>query len=247
MNDTGWRPGTAGPERATRPLRTRHPGKANPTAGCCLRLSLPWRSERLRATGSYLSSWFCQSTCNVPGGLSRSWPGAIASGGRLPTDVRLLARPVAPLNSAIGGGPEHVRIARCHLAGSDTFGFVHGSVGADQQAVRPPAVPKGNTDAGRDMHRGPVELEGSGQHMQHPLGASGCLSAVSNPFEENHELVTAEPGEGVGVAKATPQSVGAAHQQLVTCVVAMAVVDELEPIQVDEQYGDGGVDPCGQR
>ncbi len=68
----------------------------------------------------------------------------------------------------------------------------------------------------------------------HPLG--GGLVAVG---EEQRELVAAEAGHHVGVAHRAAQDAADGDQQLVAGVVAEAVVDLLEVVEVEQQHRAG--------
>ena len=54
--------------------------------------------------------------------------------------------------------------------------------------------------------------------------------------QQHRELVAAEPGRGVAGPDAAADPVGHRGQQLVAGLVAEAVVDRLEPVQVDEEH-----------
>ena len=54
--------------------------------------------------------------------------------------------------------------------------------------------------------------------------------------QQRRELVAAEPGGGVAGPYATAQPPRDQREQLVPGVVAEAVVDRLEPVQVDEEH-----------
>jgi hypothetical protein len=55
-------------------------------------------------------------------------------------------------------------------------------------------------------------------------------------FQQDRELVAAQTGHGIGRADAGPEPFRDQTQQLVTCGVPEAVVDILEPVEVDEQH-----------
>ena len=57
-------------------------------------------------------------------------------------------------------------------------------------------------------------------------------------FEQDRELVATESGDGVGGPHARAQTLGDRAQELVAGRVTEAVVDVLEPVEVDEQHGE---------
>ena len=59
--------------------------------------------------------------------------------------------------------------------------------------------------------------------------------------DQDEELVAAEPGDDVGRPHRASQPVGHDAQELVARRVAVAVVHELEVVEVDEEHGDGEV------
>ena len=78
--------------------------------------------------------------------------------------------------------------------------------------------------------------------LAQPLGDVDRLA-----LHHDDELVAAEAGEHVVVAQRRAQATGDRLQQLVADLVAEAVVDRLEVVEVDEQHGDlaelGGREP----
>ena len=60
-------------------------------------------------------------------------------------------------------------------------------------------------------------------------------------FQQDHELVPAEPGHRVFGANALVQAPRSSHQQFVAHLVAEAVVDQLEIVQVKEQQAYRGM------
>ena len=81
-----------------------------------------------------------------------------------------------------------------------------------------------------------------------PLSCSGWLSTDSSSpatlldlapfgsfFQNDHELVAAEPRHHVARTQRAPQPAADLHQQHVAGVVAQRIVDDLEPVEIDEQ------------
>jgi hypothetical protein len=67
--------------------------------------------------------------------------------------------------------------------------------------------------------------------------------SVNDAFKEYDELVSSEAGNGVGIAQAALEPVGALDQQLIADLVTVRVVHDLETVEVDEQHCDCGPDP----
>ena len=66
---------------------------------------------------------------------------------------------------------------------------------------------------------------------------------------QHHELVAAEAGDGVARPHERAQALGRLDEQLVADLVAQAVVDDLEAVEVEEQHRAGQLAPfdAGQR
>ena len=87
--------------------------------------------------------------------------------------------------------------------------------------------------------------------------ATSRTCAFGGVHDDQRELVPAEPGDGVGAAADRPQPPGDLDQQLVADGVPEAVVDRLEPVEVEHEHGgqvpaasgagDGLVDALGQQ
>ena len=66
------------------------------------------------------------------------------------------------------------------------------------------------------------------------------------PDAEHDELVAAEPGDGVAVADGAAEAVRDLDEHRVAAVVAEAVVDVLEAVEVAEQHRDAPLGAVGQ-
>ena len=64
------------------------------------------------------------------------------------------------------------------------------------------------------------------------------LGAVLHRVAQHHELVAAEPGDEVAGPHHGTEALGHLDQELVPGVVAEAIVDQLEAVEIEE--GDGG-------
>ena len=92
---------------------------------------------------------------------------------------------------------------------------------------------------------------------QDALGERDDVGLVGDVLADDDELVAAQPGHGVARPQRRVDAARDADQHLVADVVAERVVDVLEPVEVDEQHGDGaraavragqrGVEPVAQQ
>ena len=73
---------------------------------------------------------------------------------------------------------------------------------------------------------------------QQPLRDRDRILLAAGAVEQQRELVAAEARRGVALAEAGAQAVGHGAQQLVAGVVAVAVVDRLELVDVEQQHAD---------
>ena len=55
--------------------------------------------------------------------------------------------------------------------------------------------------------------------------------------QHDNELVAPQTGDGVGLAHAGLETLCNLYQQPVACIMATAIVDALEIIQIDHQHG----------
>jgi hypothetical protein len=116
------------------------------------------------------------------------------------------------------------------------LGAVHGGVGAGQQqrAVAAVVGTERDTDARVDVEGHAVEHEGVAQGRTQ--AARDLLRASCVGFgQEDGELVTAHPGEEVAGLQSPLQAWPHQAQQVVAHAVPEAVVDLLEPVQIDHQ------------
>ncbi len=94
-----------------------------------------------------------------------------------------------------------------------------------------------------------AELEGPVERAVDPFGDRQRLLLVGELLDQDPELVAAEAGDGVAGAEVRAQPRRDRPQQLVALVVAEAVVDQLEVVEVEEEdaHGGSGVLGAGQR
>ena len=120
------------------------------------------------------------------------------------------------------------------------LGAVHRDVGApDQLAALDPRSGHRDPDARPELHlalaRSDVDRLGDGEHE--PVGDPLRVGRPGSG-DDDGELVTAEPRRVVAAAQHLAHPSTDALQDLVAGVVAEAVVDPLEPVEVEEQHGD---------
>src|ERR1700674_2325456 len=72
------------------------------------------------------------------------------------------------------------------------------------------------------------------------LGFPAGRGTLSN----DSEFVAADPGDGVYIAHGCEQSLRDGAEQLITDFVPMGIIDDLEPVQVDEEHGDATATPA---
>ena len=89
----------------------------------------------------------------------------------------------------------------------------------------------------------PLDLERLAQDVEHAFGDQFRPGVEAGAFHEHHELVAAEPTDGIAVAQHRGQPHRDRLEQLVAGTVPERVVDVLEPVEVDEQRGGRHVVP----
>jgi hypothetical protein len=95
-------------------------------------------------------------------------------------------------------------------------------------------------NAGTHLQPGVADLEGLCQGVRDLL-AQGADIVGCDDFGEYHELVTTDAGYRIGLAQTAQQAPADLDQQQVAGGVAVAVIDQLEVIQVDEQQGEAAL------
>lgn len=80
------------------------------------------------------------------------------------------------------------------------------------------------------------DVERGEQALDEALGEGGCLGGVGVAVEQDRELIPAEAGGGVGGAHGGGEAFGDGDEQVVAGVVAQAVVDDLEVVEVQDEH-----------
>src|SRR5712692_4064455 len=121
------------------------------------------------------------------------------------------------------------------------FGSVERDVGlADEFTDRGFAAgAEGDADTGSDGDLVVIEAEGLGGHVDESLRQLEHVLLALGVFADHDELVAAETGDAVTEAECLAQAVSDVGQETVASVVAEAVIDELEAVEVEEQDRDG--------
>ena len=121
------------------------------------------------------------------------------------------------------------------------LGPVHGGVGVAQEALGRAAGAASATAMPTLAPRKtswPSVSDRLPQHLGDALGEACTPGPVGVlVLADDHELVAAEAGHRVVAADDAPEPFGHRDEERVADGVAPAVVDELEPVEVDEQHG----------
>ena len=122
------------------------------------------------------------------------------------------------------------------------LGLVDGRVGVADQHLgieRGVRGREGHPDRRRDEELGTVDVERRPQAPPQPVGQGAGLGDTDGPAEHDDELVAADPADEIAGAGVLGETLGDLHEELVAVAVAERVVDELEPVEVEEHQPDG--------
>ena len=127
------------------------------------------------------------------------------------------------------------------------LGLVHRQVGLDHQLVGDVLTRAGerHADAGRDRELGAGQHERCGERIVDAAGEDLDVGRAVQVLAQEHELVPGHPGQGVARPDQTREPVRDGEQQLVADLMAVGVVDLLEPVEVGEQDRGVGVRALG--
>ena len=133
----------------------------------------------------------------------------------------------------------HVRLEELVSTASRVLHRVHRDVGVAQELVdRVGAAVERDADARVDHRLDTCDAERHRQCIKQTLRDPRCLLLGADVFEKDRELVAAETGCGVGWSDTRKQPLRDAAEQRVAGRVSEAVVDILEPVEIDEQHGE---------
>ena len=138
------------------------------------------------------------------------------------------------------GAGAHRVVEHLDAAAARLLGVVHRGVGVAEQLLRALVARRRqrDADARADEHLGAAHDHRPDDGREQPLGDLDRLLArglVGQVFAEDRELVAAEAGDGVAGPDHRLELARDRDQQLVAGVVAEAVVDVLEAVEVEEQ------------
>ena len=118
--------------------------------------------------------------------------------------------------------------------------LVHRGVGVAQEdrGRGQRVVGDGDADAAGDVDDLVLVVERLGKRTTDPAGDDRSVLTGADPVAEDDELIAAEPGDRVRTPGRPLQPRGDLEQQRVTGRVPEAVVDDLEPVEVEEEHGE---------
>ena len=94
----------------------------------------------------------------------------------------------------------------------------------------------GDADAGAELDHLAVDRERRLHRLDDALGNGRGVAVTGDRRQEQGELVAAEAGEEIGLARRAPEPCRGLLQHLVADGVAMRVVDRLEVVEVDAEH-----------
>ena len=133
----------------------------------------------------------------------------------------------------------HARLE--HLEARAAVGLrpVHGDVGVAQESLGGGALvapAERDPDAGAHEDLLVLDPERPAERLDDPLGDEGGVRAHPDVLEQHGELVAADARDGVDAPEAAAEALGDLDQELIAVVVPEVVVDQLEPVEVEEQH-----------
>ena len=111
--------------------------------------------------------------------------------------------------------------------------------------ISSPGTGERHPDAGRDRELGLAQQERGSERPVDAPGQGLDVGRAVQVLAQEHELVSGDPGQGVARPDQPREPVGDGEQQLVADVMAVGVVDLLEPVEVGEEDRGVGVRALG--
>ena len=133
----------------------------------------------------------------------------------------------------------HFRAVELETVAAELLGAVHCGIGVGEQRVDVVGVVGivGDPDAARHVQRVARDFKRRGdRHLDVANDRRHRFEALFLTEEQRDELVAADPDHGVGRAHAFDHLAGDVLEQFVARVVAEAVVDHLEIVEIDEGH-----------
>ena len=117
------------------------------------------------------------------------------------------------------------------------FGLEQGRVGIAQQLLGIQCVfgEYADTDTGADKQLVFIDIEGAFHDLQHLLRSIGGMGHLRAIIDQHGKLIATQSSHGKAFAKYPLQTVRDCLEQKITDVMAKAVVDDLEVVEVDHQ------------
>ncbi|MNQ63770.1 hypothetical protein D3C85_781630 [compost metagenome] len=142
---------------------------------------------------------------------------------------------------ACRGDRLHLRVEEAHGIAARRLGAIHRQISALYDVVHciQLALEQGDTEAGGTVVFITIQLVGNVQRIEdllaNGLGLDGRFRWVlTQAFQQDHELISAQPGHCVALAYAAGEAQSDLPQQHVAPVMPQRIVQHLEVIQVDE-------------
>ncbi len=138
-------------------------------------------------------------------------------------------------------GDTHVGLPEMVPPAASRLGLIQGRFGVPNQPVQTAVVGRvqRNADAGAEHQFLVSDMQRQADAAQNLVGyGDGRVRALD--FERQAELVTANPAEQIIRTQLAPDAVGQLHQHLVGHVVAEALVQDFETVQVERDHGELG-------
>ena len=136
----------------------------------------------------------------------------------------------------------HVVVEEFEASAAALLGPIHRRVGVADQGLGPvvPRARQRDADTGGDDQLRGVDFDGLRDDATEPIGDAHRLLITGHVLAEQDELIPAEARPHVAGSQRGTEPVGHADQHPVTGLVAQAVVDDLEAVEVEEQDRHGG-------
>ena len=143
-------------------------------------------------------------------------------------------------------GIPHRRVERLAPPLAELLRPVHGDIGVPEELLGLRCgVPRGHdAHACADPDLGLGEGEVDAERALHPLRHDEGVAFVVHVLAEDHELVAPEACNEVRRSHGTLDPAGGRHQEFVTGIVAEAVVDPFEAVEVHDEDRQGAVLAC---